>query len=553
MKKLYLFALILTITCVSGYSQTKLNPWSIGVHAGTQQYNGELGNQFFKFTDHYNGLAGLSFGRYLTDHFDLGVDITLGDIKFSEKNLENKLVRYEYNMYQANFNVKYNILGKDDVQFRPFVFAGVGIIQFEGHSRKETNLALPAAGLGVNYMLNPNVKIRYQNTLLLSNYDELDNRKSGGNDSYLQTTIGLYATIVGTQDADNDGVSDKNDKCPGTAPGTKVDKEGCPVDRDADGVVNENDKCPDVAGKVELGGCPDADGDGVADHEDACPNKAGTAELGGCPDTDGDGIADNLDKCPEEAGVSEREGCPEPVDVKNMGMYTYNKLPYKNGKLIIFDENGVAVDTVLTDENGIFNYSHLNPDKNYTILPIEFKGDDKAIDIYLVDNEGNKTYGTTKRDDGKFEFKPTALANNEEVKKDDVKKGDTPKVDTKVETKKPESSDIPKELLTDIQYSLSSSSINIKYYKQLDQLAVAMKKAHNAKLIIHGYADNTGPLSFNIRLTQTRADRIKSYLIRKGITSDRITAEGKGIDNPKASNTTEEGRATNRRSELFIK
>lgn len=526
MKKI-LSILLLSIIATNAYSQSKSEPWTLGIHVGAQQYNGELGNQFFDFVDHYNGLAGFSIGHYLGSSFDLGIDVTIGDIKFYEE-LPNGNLWSEYDMQQANVHLRYNFL-KEESKVRPFIFAGLGIMRFKGSNYDEIQTALPAAGGGLNIAITENVSFRYQNTFLLSNADDIDMRESDGNESYLQTTIGISTALVKTQDEDQDGVSDKNDKCPGTVPGTKVNKEGCPVDRDADGVLNEEDKCPDVAGKVELAGCPDSDNDGIVDAEDACPNKAGTKEMGGCPDTDEDGIADNVDKCPEEAGTAEREGCPEPVSVEKMGMYTYNKLPLKNGTLVIYDENGVAVDTVFTDQTGIFTYSNLDPDKNYSIRPINFDGDDNNIDIYLVDEDGNKTHGTTKTDDGSFVFK-----------------------EEKEENKKPLPKAISSDLLTNIMFNSNSSSINIKYYKQLDALAKALKES-NTKILVEGHADSSGPLDFNNRLAKKRAERVKAYLVRKGVKSDMIEDIGKGITEPIEDNSTTQGRTKNRRVELEIK
>lgn len=552
MKRLLFFALTLTICSFSSTAQTKYNPWSIGIQAGTQQYNGELGNQFFKYTDHYNGLAGFSVGRYLSKHLTADIDLTLGDIKFKE-DVERKADRFDYNMYQANLHLTYNFL-HDEVQFRPFVFAGIGFIQFSSRGRDESNLSTPAAGFGVNYRINDHVNLRYQNTLLLSDYDELDNRTGGGNDSYLQTTVGIYATILATQDEDRDGIADKNDLCPGTPPGTRVNRDGCPKDRDEDGVVNEEDKCPDVAGLPEFNGCPDSDGDGITDADDPCPNQAGSAEMGGCPDGDNDGIADNLDKCPTEAGIAELEGCPEIKEAIKRGVYTYNKLPLQNGTLVIYDEKGEAVDTVLTNAEGFFEYTQLDPDKNYTIRPIEFKGDDNKIDIYLVDDKGEKTHSTRKRDDGLFVFTPAAAEPTGTTDKPGDPVASKPKEDKPSSTAKPAPGAISADLLTNIQFNSSSSAVNIKYYKQLDQLAAAVKKSgESVEIILEGHADSSGPEDYNNRLAIARADRVKRYMMSKGLDADRFQVIGKGIKEPLVSNATPEGRAKNRRVEIRIK
>ena len=83
-------------------------------------------------------------------------------------------------------------------------------------------------------------------------------------------------------DADNDGVVDSKDQCPGTAAGVKVDARGCALDSDGDGVADSKDKCPDTSAgvKVDASGCElDSDGDGVADSKDDCPNTPAGATV----------------------------------------------------------------------------------------------------------------------------------------------------------------------------------------------------------------------------------------------------------------------------------
>ena len=68
---------------------------------------------------------------------------------------------------------------------------------------------------------------------------------------------------------------------------------------------------------------------------------------------------------------------------------------------------------------------------------------------------------------------------------------------------------------------------------------------------IRGYTDNTGKKTANMKLSQSRAESVKAWLVKKGIAADRITARGYGPDNPIADNKTKEGRAQNRRIEFF--
>lgn len=122
------------------------------------------------------------------------------------------------------------------------------------------------------------------------------------------------------KDSDNDGVSDKNDKCPNTPAGVAVDKTGCPFDKDIDGVADYKDECPTLAGSATMNGCPDTDKDGIADSKDRCPDVAGPANLKGCQDVDKDGVADIDDTCPNTtAGYKvNASGCP--LDNDNDGV-----------------------------------------------------------------------------------------------------------------------------------------------------------------------------------------------------------------------------------------
>ncbi len=120
-------------------------------------------------------------------------------------------------------------------------------------------------------------------------------------------------------DIDGDGVIDKNDECPGTPAGARVDRRGCAVDSDGDGVNDEWDDCPNTepraAGRVDIFGCPvDSDFDGIPDYLDGCPaNRIGAiVDARGCPiDSDLDGVPDGLDDCPNTlyGADVDRRGC----------------------------------------------------------------------------------------------------------------------------------------------------------------------------------------------------------------------------------------------------
>jgi len=84
--------------------------------------------------------------------------------------------------------------------------------------------------------------------------------------------------------------------------------------------------------------------------------------------------------------------------------------------------------------------------------------------------------------------------------------------------------------------------------------ALMLKKLKtNKQAIIHvlGYASSEGSPQINQQISQARADAYKRLLIQKGIAENNINAQGKGIENPIATNDTDAGRRKNRRVEVY--
>jgi OmpA-OmpF porin, OOP family len=86
----------------------------------------------------------------------------------------------------------------------------------------------------------------------------------------------------------------------------------------------------------------------------------------------------------------------------------------------------------------------------------------------------------------------------------------------------------------------------------LDNIADILKAFPNVHLDICGYTDNEGNEAQNLRLSRKRAEAIKAELVARGISSDRLTTEGLGDQNPMADNSTEVGRIRNRRVALQV-
>lgn len=103
-----------------------------------------------------------------------------------------------------------------------------------------------------------------------------------------------------------------------------------------------------------------------------------------------------------------------------------------------------------------------------------------------------------------------------------------------------------------IYFPHASKELTKESIKKLDELAVFMQKFKNLKLELNGFTDNTGSNAFNIRLSNLRAEAVQAYLIKKGISSNRLVTHYFGAMKPADSNKTEEGKMLNRRTEIQI-
>ena len=87
---------------------------------------------------------------------------------------------------------------------------------------------------------------------------------------------------------------------------------------------------------------------------------------------------------------------------------------------------------------------------------------------------------------------------------------------------------------------------------ELSQFATKMADMQDTDITIYGHTDNTGSDEVNERLSKQRAESVSNYLKNCGIASSRMTPEGKSDSLPVADNSTKEGRAQNRRVEIYI-
>ncbi len=354
---------------------------AIGFHLNVNEFMGDIsGNRpdFYQFKFNRVG-AGFSLQQYLSKSFNLVEYVGFSGIIYQNA---NRTKGVDANLLGLQVQLKYKLnndyLLKEKSFFAPFLIGGLGFTNIE--SRKyinnpsfsndniiQQNFSTLSAGYGVRFQFTPIFGIDVSSIFHMPINDAWDGEvRNSYNDIFLQHNVGLVFNFKNktsktttakpinnnnNNDTDGDSVKDKDDACPNTPKGVRVDYFGCPVqtkvnnqmvaetDSDNDGVPDSRDNCPrTVKGtRVDYFGCPvtlaqntaptsasstntnaDSDNDGIIDASDKCPNTpVGTAvDVNGCPvivnnkDSDGDGVKDSEDKCPTTFGDYNNSGCP---------------------------------------------------------------------------------------------------------------------------------------------------------------------------------------------------------------------------------------------------
>jgi outer membrane protein OmpA-like peptidoglycan-associated protein len=103
-----------------------------------------------------------------------------------------------------------------------------------------------------------------------------------------------------------------------------------------------------------------------------------------------------------------------------------------------------------------------------------------------------------------------------------------------------------------ITFDVGKSTIKPESMGEINRIVQLMNENPDLKFSVEGHTDSTGSADSNQTLSEARSNAIVDKLVSMGIAADRLTASGKGQNNPIADNSTDEGRAKNRRVE-FVK
>ena len=103
-----------------------------------------------------------------------------------------------------------------------------------------------------------------------------------------------------------------------------------------------------------------------------------------------------------------------------------------------------------------------------------------------------------------------------------------------------------------ILFPTNGTTLSTSARTDLTAFASSLLNNPETNVQIFGFTDNTGSMAVNERVATGRADAVRNYLLNSGVSASRLSAEGIPMADYVASNATPEGRAQNRRVEIYI-
>ena len=106
--------------------------------------------------------------------------------------------------------------------------------------------------------------------------------------------------------------------------------------------------------------------------------------------------------------------------------------------------------------------------------------------------------------------------------------------------------------MSDVLFAFNKYELKPDAREKLAKISGILLAYPDLKVQVEGYTDNVGTADYNQKLSEHRADNVRTFLVSQSVPSSNISAQGFGEDNPVASNDTNSGRAQNRRVELVV-
>jgi len=320
---------------------------------------------------------------------------------------------------------------------------------------------------------------------------------NGTNDGYYNVGIGIiFVSGSGSSDKDGDGLTKREEKELKTDPNNP--------DTDGDGLKDGEEVKTTLTDPLN----PDSDGDLLTDGVEVREYKTNPLK----PDTDGDGLNDSEEISHNTNPLNSDTDADQLKDGDEVNKYMTDPLTADSDEDKLSD--GEEVTILKTDPK--------NPDSDGDGLK-----DGEEVNMYRTDPLNSDTDGGTVDD-----MTEVNRGTNPLDPDDDIVKMDVPIV------------------LEGITFETGKSDITPESESVLQGALKTLQTYKDIIVEISGHTDDVGSSSSNQKLSQQRADAVRTWLISKGIDPDRIIAKGYGEDYPRVPNNSPENRRMNRRIEF---
>ena len=512
-----------------------LSIFSLNAHAQLNEYSYKLGVQAsYVSPDTYFDADGLSlqfrpFVRFeLGRYFDLGLGVGYGWMAMKDKS-GNEV---KTTMIPADARLLFSPIVSDF--WNPYITGGIGAVYWKNSTPPQnplpnttednnTDVFIPV-GIGSEFALSESLILDLHAIANLSWTEHMvgfNPTTSENNDAWWTFGLGFaYSSESCSKDSDEDGITDCDEKNLGLDPmNNDTDEDGLedgvemnkyntdPKNADSDG-----DKLKDGEEIITYATNPlssDTDSDGIDDFAEVITYKSDPLKS----DTDSDKLTDGDE-------VNKYKTDPTKSDTDNDGLDDYFEINNSKTNPIVADsdndglKDGSEINIYKTDAN--------NPDTDNDKLSDGREVNKLKTNPLAIDTDGG----------GLDDFLEVQLGKNPLDPKDDVASIDL-----------------------EIVFELNSAKLTKDAVNKLMSVLPKTKEilAMSSSVIeIQGHTDASGSAKANKKISKKRAKSVYDWFVARGVDETRISYKGYGESQPKYSNKTREGRAKNRRIELFL-
>jgi outer membrane protein OmpA-like peptidoglycan-associated protein len=503
--KLLLFFLLL---CFAANTEAQFKDYKI---KGGLQWNGLYPTGEFIDYDYKYSYIVRAFVRYeLSPLFDLEGGAGYGSYAGTSESVNPFGPEGPYWRTQIiPFDARLLVSPFDHEKINPYGYAGIGALYFKNTdkpARRATSqtqedgwaIFVPF-GVGMEYAITPSIvadfSLGYGYVFRddLNYHDNTEVAGQGNDDGWINIAAGIMYAPFSDTDKDKDGLTNSQEDDLGTDP--------------------EN---------------ADTDGDGLKDGEEFMTYNTDPLKA----DSDGDGLNDG-------AEVNQYTTDPNMADTDGDGLNDGDEVnTYYTDPL-----NADSDDDSLTDGNEV-NTHKTNPNK----ADSDSDGLDDAKELSLQTNPTNKDTDGEGLSDGE-----EVNTHNTDPLKADTDGGTVDDLREITRGTNPLNADddviieAAQIVLEGVNFATGSAEVTDDSEETLQLVLRTLNAYPEMEVEIIGHTDNVGSARNNQRLSERRAESVVQWLVNNGIDAARLTAIGRGEDEPIASNTTPEGRAKNRR------